>query len=503
MFNYSSSDSSGNDVTLAATQRFVGGKSNMEVHLDNHFTNRIYTSSSPISGHVKLEIGKDTRFDTVQILFLGTSRTQMDGLRHPHSTSHTFLKLEMPIPESSYPVPRIYEAGSTYEIPFNFIVPTHLTINACNHNVDSAAVQDSHLSLPPSIGEWSGKDDFAPLMARVEYNVIARVLSEENENGKRMKILEATHPVRVLPAHSELPPLDITPRDRLYKMSKTKVLRKSLLTGKIGSLHVSAKQPGAVMLSPDGASASKSSAQIDFTFEPASGIALPPTVTAVSSKLTAVTYYCTGAINGFPNMGDWVRAFGADARGSYPSTTTLSSTHIDKLRWRQNVGTDSRRGSAWSYATTDTSDTTDTTDTTGTTSETERPGQGSGNSSSPIYHTASLQVPIELPVHKKMFVPSFHSCIVSRAYVLWISVSVSCGNSNTSIMLGLPLQIGVQSADGVGESHGLPSFEAAVEEAAADEHLRPRVMSIPDIQFENHILPGYADLMAGRMVAAN
>lgn len=505
MFGFSSgSDSS----TLGeVTQKFIGGKSNMTVCLDNYFTNRVFTSGSPFSGSVKLEIGKNTRFDKVEILFLGTSKARLDGVRSPHTTSHTFLKLEMPIPESSYPVPRVYEAGRTYDIPFNFVIPNQLTINACNHSINSPAVHDSHLSLPPSMGTWSGKDDFSPDMARVEYSVIARVLSEDGSSGKRNKILEATHPVRVLPAHPELPPLDITAHDKLYRMSKSKTIRKSLLTSKLGKLTVSCKQPGAIMLSPDGTVASMTTAQIDFVFDPVSSLAVPPTVMGVSSKITAMTYYCMGAINGFPNMGEWVRAFGAEVRGSYPSTISLSSTHIEKFRWRQNVKTEVRRGSACSASTT-------ATDGTGVTSDGESYPQGSDtgrrrgskDSSSqtpPFFHTATMRIPIELPLHKKMFVPSFHSCIMSRAYVLWITVSLSCGGNNSSVMLGVPLQIGVQSTRGHEDLTGLPSFETAVAEAEADAFLRPRTLSIPSVQFERHSLPGYADLMTGRMVAAN
>lgn len=501
--------SSGSDSSTLGDvgQRLIGGKSNMTVHLDNYFTNRVYTSGSPLSGHVKLEVGRNLRFDQVQILFLGTSVTRMDGVRSPQTTSHTFLKLEMPIPESSYPVPRMYEAGRTYDIPFNFVIPSHLTINACNHSVDSPAVHDSHLCLPPTVGSWHGKDDFSPDMAKVEYSVIARVLGEEAENGRRPKVLESLHPVRVLPAHPELPPLDITSHDRLYKMTKHKTLRKSLLTSKLGKLTVSGKQPSAIMLSPDGNLASTTNAQVDLVFEPAASLALPPTITGVSSKITAMTYYSMGAVNGFPNMGEWVRAFGADVRAAYSSSTALAATHIDKLRWRRNIRTEARRGSTWS---TDTA----ATDGTDATSDGERASQGRDNDRrrgskdstkepSPIYHTASLQVPIELPMHKKMFIPSFHSCILSRSYLLWITVSLSCGGTNSSVVLGVPVQIGVQSSDATIDSTGPPSFEAAIEEAAADEFLRPRTLSIPDVQFQQHALPGYADLMGGRMVAAN
>ncbi|KAF7539035.1 hypothetical protein G7054_g2450 [Neopestalotiopsis clavispora] len=489
------------------TQMFTGTKSNMTIQIDNHFANRIYSSSSSISGHAKIQVARDTPFNQVQILFLGTTKTRMDGVRAPHSTSHTFLKLEMPISDSSYPSSRIYRAGQIYDIPFHFVVPSQLTINACNHKVDSPAVQETHLSLPPSMGPWSGQDDMSPEMARVDYSIVARVLAEEDRHGKRAKILEASQAVRVLPAHAEHPPLAIGPKDAVYKMSKSKTLRKSLLSGKTGRVTVSAKQPGAVMLGPDGTSASKTQAHVDLVFDPASAQSLPPKVTGVSTKVTAMTYYCNGAINSFPNMGDWTRVYGSDSRGSYPTTTSISTTQIDDCTWQQTLKGEMRRGSTYSAdtASTNGSDILSDTDRSnhGGEPSSRRGSKDSTKYASPVYHTTSLKIPVELPTHKKMFIPSFHSCIASRAYVLWITVSLSCSGNNYNIMVGVPLQVGVESTDAVLESLEPPSFETAVQEAEIDEFLRPRSLIMPDVVFERHGLPGYADLMSGRMVMAN
>ncbi|ETS82558.1 hypothetical protein PFICI_04434 [Pestalotiopsis fici W106-1] len=488
------------------TQMFAGIKSNMTIQLDNHYATRVYTSASSISGHTKIQVAKDTPFDKVQILLLGTTKTRMDGVRAPHTTSHTFLKLEMPIPDSSYPGSRIYRAGQTYDIPFNFVVPNQLTINACNHKVDTSAVHDTHLNLPPSMGPWSGQDDMSPEMARVEYCIVARVLAEEDRHGKRARILEASQQIRVLPAHAEHAPLAIGPKDAVYKMSKSKTMRKSLLSGKVGKVTVSAKQPGAIMLSPDGATASKTVAHVDLVFDPASAQSLPPRVIGVSSKVTALTYYCNGAIRSFPNMGDWTRVYGADSRGSYPTATSISAIPIDNCNWQQSLKGETRRGSTYSADTASTNGSDILSDTDRSNHDESRSRRGSKDSTkyaSPVYHTASLKIPIELPTHKKTFIPSFHSCIASRAYVLWMTVSLSCSGNSYSIMVGVPLQVGVESSDAVLESLEPPSFETAVQEAEIDDFLRPRSLVMPDVVFERHGLPGYADLMSGRMVAVN
>jgi hypothetical protein len=499
MSAYASSDGSDTSSLGAFNYRLpIGAKCNIGIQLDNHFKTKVYTSSSPVSGNVVLSTARDTRFDSVQILLLGTSRTRVDGLRAPHATTHTFLKLEMPIPESAYPIPRIYEAGRTYRIPFNFVIPNHLTLNACNHSAETDGVHEYHLCLPPTVGSWD-KEDLSPDMARVDYSIKARILRDGEVDSARIKLLEASQPLKVLPAYPEHAPLNITAHDRLYQMSKSKTLRKSLLSAKTGKITASATQPAAVMMSADGRSASSANVQLNLNFVPVSSQSAPPKVTSVSSKLTAVTFYSAGAVNTFPNLGDWHRAFGADTRGSYPSTVSLPSGAVPPVDWRTEVAAQPRRDSGYD-------------------SEHHSEGEHSGHSSgenrrrgsrpaprktSPVYHTASMQVPIELPVHKKMFIPTFHSCILTRAYVLWLTVSFSTGGINSSLTLAVPLQIGVDSTEALVDSTGLPTFEAALEQAEAETDLAQRSLYFPDVEPQAHVLPGYADLVAGRMVAAN
>ncbi|KAK8868499.1 arrestin protein [Apiospora arundinis] len=495
-----------------------GKHATMEIQLDNHYSAKAYTSSSSLSGRVVIRPSRDTRFDSLQILLMGVTRTRVDGVHAPAATQHTFLKLTMPIPESSYPVPRVYEADRTYSVPFNFVIPSYLTLSACSHKTESDAVSGHHLCIPPSLGgipsssSWD-KDDMAPDMARVEYTIRARLYRDEEVDKRRTKILEANQVFNVLPAFSEQPPLNITPDDSLYSMTKTKSVRKSILSPKTGKITLTAAQPGAVMVSPNGsAGTTTTSARIDFTYEAASGQSSSsalPKVTEVTSKISAVTFFGAGAIKDLPNMGNWVRTYGAEGRGSYTYNTNLGSMAIKDFEWEQHISAQARRDSGYC------SDFAGDSDHSGggggggrrwSNSSSTKSHNNSSSSSSPIYHTASLQVPVALPTHKRMFVPTFHSCIVSRVYVLWLTVTVSsCGGSSTSkTTLGVPLQIGVEPDASLeaGEGAGPPTFEAAMEEAEVDELLRPRTMHVPDVEFERHALPGYGDSVGWRTATA-
>jgi hypothetical protein len=120
-------------------------------------------------------------------------------------------------------------------------------------------------------------------------------------------------------------------------------------------------------------------------------------------------------------------------------------------------------------------------------------------SGSSVVHSAILQVPIKLPLHKKTFIPTFHSCIASRVYTLQLALSVSSGTTSSTINLSVPLQVAVDMDDQQGM--GLPSFETAVEEAAADEYLRPRMLSVPDVHYQQtSTLPGYGEIDGRRQL---
>jgi hypothetical protein len=483
MSSAASSSASEGSTLASYTMRMTFPKSNIQINLNNHYSSKVYTSGSPVSGDVTITTRRDVRFDSLQILLIGSTKTRVDGVNSPQEVTHTFLKMAMPIPESSYPVPRVLEAGRTYAVPFNFVVPHYLTINACNHHVHSDRVREQHVLLPPTVGGWE-KDDMAPQMARVEYSIKARVFRDPDCGGKRIKVMEAVHPVRALPASVEEPPLGVTKHDKLYAMSKSKTLRKNILSGKVGKVAAKATEPRAVILRPDGHAAAGSLARICVKFEPAASDAPLPKIACVSGKIVAHTFYSSG---GMPT-------FSMDRRGSYSTSTSLHSFVPERVRWDQHVSAAARRDSG--YASDSASDS---------------GGEGTGRRASgagaglkprnragvPVYYTTTLEFPINLPVEKKAFIPTFHSCIASRIYVLQLSISAASGASSSTIVLSLPLQVAVDST--YQQDMGLPSFETAVEEAEADEHLRPRLMQVPEEQYtETSMLPGYGDLMSTR-----
>lgn len=472
-------------------------KSDVQIHIKNHYKTKTYTSSSPVSGQVTITTQRDVPFDSIEIDLIGTSKTRTEGYSAPTESSHTFLKLVMPIPESTYPVPRVLETGRTMTIPFHFVLPNFLTLSACQHKVESEHAREQHLCLPPSMGSWARgnweKDDLAPHMAEVVYSIKARVWREPEFRGRPIKIMEGVKSIQVLPAFAEAAPLTIASdeTDTMYRMSKTKTLRKNILSSKLGTLTVSAPQPRAIALHPDGRVAAASAAQLDLQFTPLAADARPPKITGVAAKLVAHTYYSAGPFNSLPNMGDFMKGGLAARRGVYSTSVNLPSVTLDSnpvwfthrlSRRDSGYGSDSsvdeeqsqqqlqqqqqkrqRRKSSFANLI-----------------RTTRPSSPTNNPivSSNVVHSTSIHLPLTLPTTKKTFVPTFHSCIVSRVYTLHVALTVD-STTATKISLDLPLQItvvaGVQVEE---EGEELPSWAEAVEEAAADEFLRPRVLGV-------------------------
>lgn len=484
-----SSASDTSNIAGAYTGKMGFLKSTITVNLDHHFKQKVYTSSSPVSGNVTITTQRDVRFDSVQILLVGNTKTRVDGHNSPREVTHTFLKMTMPVPESSYPVPRILESGQTYTIPFNFVIPTYLTMHACNHHILHDQLQDHHVLLPPSMGQWS-KDDMSPEMAKVEYSVKARVFRQPDLGGSMIKVMETTHSILVLPAFAEHPPLNITSCDKLYTLNKTKTLRKSLLSSKLGRITAEATQPAAVILRPDGRAISGTTTQVQLQFDPASPDAIPPKITGVATKLVAHTYFSAGAIASFPNMSDWSRQYGLEKRGAYYTSVSLPSSQFGKTRWAQHLSSAARRDSGYGSE------------------EASCPGDERGSrkpkakTGSPIFHVATLQVPVDLAsaLAKKTLIPTFHSCITSRVYALQLTISLSTGSTASTVTLSLPLQIAVEADLSLGHpTEELPSFETAVNEAEVDDMLRPRYINVPDQQYIGRSsLPGYGDAIAVR-----
>jgi len=94
------------------------------------------------------------------------------------------------------------------------------------------------------------------------------------------------------------------------------------------------------------------------------------------------------------------------------------------------------------------------------------------------FYTATLLVPITLPEDKN-FVPTFHSCLISRVYTLYLHLSVhGPGVGDPSMTVKVPIQIAAQSSES-----GAARMQAEQAEALAiqdsEDMFRPRNVAPP------------------------
>ncbi|KAB8213202.1 hypothetical protein BDV33DRAFT_210433 [Aspergillus novoparasiticus] len=361
-----------------------------------------YTTKDRIEGTAVITVDRDTRFDEVEVTFEGTSRTSVERVAMPGRTGayQTFLRLRQSIEDSAYPMPRVLEAGRTYKFPFTFVVPDCPLPHVCSHAKTNAHVKRSHTLLPPSLGDPMLANDgksllngLAPDMCRISYLIRVSV-QRKPENAPSKALASVEKKVRIIPAVDEEPPLNIMDDDS-YCIWKEKDVKRGFMRGELGRLVVASSQPKPVQLCPPNSEATDSvstAATVHLRFDPV-GNEEPPRLGTVWSKLRESSL------------------FSAEPWGDYPSPRNVPWAQIG-----QGCSSESLTGPLTSF-----------------TGET--------------YYTASIVVPITLP-KTKAFVPTFHSCLISRIYCLELSLSYHTPNANIltpTATVKIPIQLTIRS----------------------------------------------------------
>lgn len=473
--SYATSIQSTTGTIATYAKKFVqNGKPEMDIIFDNHDEGKIYTTFDALSGRVEITASHNARFDEIQITLEGSTKVWVENLS-PHSTRarttarHNFLKLAMPIQESDYPQPRIAEAGRTYTFPFNFVIPDQLLPKACNHKHAAEHIHHEHTRLPPSMGdrEVSRLDDLTPAMAQVTYGIRVKVIRQAERDETKSVLTEGFRKFYVVPAVAEAPPMN-TDLNNDYRLARMKVLRKGVFSGKLGKVHVSAAQPGALILhSPSSGitTAPTTMATVKLRFDPRDKASPPPRLGGLSTKIKATTFFSARPAHDIPNHFTMMTQY-ETTRGVYDTSLNLSSRCVESVAWTKHKAAPAytRRDSESSISSSDCCS-----------DEANLPEPKEGNE----YYTAEIIVPITLP-QSKAWVPTFHSCVASRVYIIDMSLTIhtpGAGVPATTVTLHLPVQI---AANGSAISRvPMTAAEAAAELADADVHLRPRVIEAP------------------------
>ncbi|EGX93749.1 arrestin [Cordyceps militaris CM01] len=394
-------------------------RARIEIRITNHYAAKTYTTHAPITGVAVLSVPRDTPFDRIAIQLAGFAATRNYMTPEIDQVLHHFLLLDMPPPPPGTALPprdHVLRAGQTYALPFHFVVPERLPIGSCGHRCEHASVREHHLRLPPTTGAWGDRDDGSPETARVQYCVSVAVLQQSAYVGEEpVCVLRGHHEVRVLPVYPEDAPLDIEhgagQKWPEYKLAASKTLRKSLVARKLGVLSVEAAQPSVVLLSSDARQASSARIALTLRFTPARSVqgaadeeASLPTVHSISAKLVAKTFYNTSHMGAFPD------------RPCRHELNFGASMHYSDSRRTADVPFTWAAG-GWQ--------------------------RHHKQVDQPTAWAATVEAAFQLPAdHKRILLPSFHSCLLSRIYILRLALSLGPGHG--SVTLSLPLQVIVQ-----------------------------------------------------------
>lgn len=387
-----------------------------------------YTTLDKIGGVVSLTAPTNFSFDDIVITFQGSSRTYVEKMTTSAAVNgrslahHNFLRLVQPLDENDMPPGRIAKAGSAYRFPFTFVVPERLLPQACSHTKTSDDVHDAHLSLPPSLGDpmMAGdrkalKDDLAPAMTVISYAIRVMVTRQSPEGqGKPLVIVDKAKKLRVIPAVDEATPLKANGRSEGdYKLRQEKWIKKGVFKGKLGRVVMEASPPKSVRLPSIRAKddhRATTKVVVDLTFHPVAEGIKPPLLQNLTNKLRITTFFASVPQRDFPREMSGTLDL---HRGHYKESIRLSSHSIESVQWTpyNSVG---RHDSANALSPVD-------------------------SESGPItFYTAQILVPIDLPT-SKTFIPTFHSCLISRTYAFDLSLS-----AGTSLHLTVPVQISVE-----------------------------------------------------------
>lgn len=371
------------------------------------FTNgtATYTTGDVVEGVARITAIAHMRFDKINIEFIGTSRTYNDcnvaaaaGRQRPEAI-HRFLKLIQPDLSAYYPADLILRAGQTCHIPFQFTVPSRLQPGVCTHRQQDGTVCEAHLSLPPSLGDNDGKelpminDDMAPLMSRIRYETTVQVVKANAEvvatKAKAVRIVPAVGQTLLTITHIE---------NNNYIVRQEKSIKKRMSKAKCGTLTVEAAQPQPTLVrSSIHANAEQTSTvPVVLRFDPENEKCTPPDLRNLVSELQTTTHFTTNVRTTLPTH----EGRGVDPyQGTYSTKVKLSSNNTISANWVKYGAS----------------------------------------------YVAHLTVPVTLPSNKT-FVPTFHSCLVSRVYSLSFTLNMNTAGAQTSMNLKLPFQIAADRA---------------------------------------------------------
>ena len=401
----------------------------VEIDIDGHHEAKIYTTGSKLQGSVRFTAPHQTTFQSIQISLRGTTSTRQDSQYGQPSTTRTFLNIQMPISDEVFPAGSVLERGEIYNIPFLFKIPQDLSLHACNHR--SPVVRERHLVPPPSLGSWM-KNDFTDGSTSIEYGIRARLVL-----GTEGKFVDQNVPINVIPVFPEQPPIDVACLNSQYCLSQTKTIRRNMVGAKEGILKVSTTQPRPIKLQLEHLQTSDSELAINLEYTPTSSRSTPPEMRVKGAVIEVITSFWTGPVGYLPDHDEKLPS-AISPVAPWTNSYSLPLRGLGEVTWEKAVNfdpsTESERRASEPIQITPNHLSMQSPSYT-TASSINIPY----NHPEPTTYKAALTQSFMLPTEKLLFLPTFHSCMVSRSYRIRLTLATRAQGSTMSLVV--PLQI--------------------------------------------------------------
>lgn len=478
----------------AALRRNLGlktGKPRIEIKLDEdqkHAFTPTFTSLDEIKGQVIIECQNNLAFEDIFITFEGSTRTTVEKIATTSPTNgktdafQNFLRLTQPIAPCAFPESRVLEPHKEYIFSFHFVVPEGLLPNACTHPKSDNFPNGAHLSLPPSLGDAMvaavGKslvDDMCPDLASIVYAIKCRITDGRASSGRWNVAAENAKKLRIVPVAEECPPLDVRGGDQDdYRLRKEKSIQRGIFRKKLGRITAEAAQPKSLRLhsihSQD-AGAITTMATLRVRFDPADAKAEPPKLTTLAVKLKVGTFYASLPLRDIPHKSNEFHY--SSVKCVYVDSLPLSSRCLDISQWTRHESSDGSDG----------------TQANGSAQDIPAPSSAYQGK---CFYTTSVIVPISLPNTTKYFVPTFHSCLMSRVYALDLNLAVGAPKAtvtDTLLHLKLPIQVSCEPnprAQYAPPPPPPPQFGGLTDAGPVSEYFHPRTVAPPRDEYLGH-----------------
>lgn len=365
-----------------------------------------------------------------------------------------------------------------------------------------------HLMLPPSFGDMNISgfgsvllDDLAPEMSKIVYGIKVKVAQRGVTDNLIHVLAERLKKVRVKPAFEEQAPLNIDDTDE-YRPKQEKRVMKGLFKGNLGTLTAQTMQPRPLNI-PGARTADNKPittvAKLVLRFDPADESSMPPSLSPLHTKLKVSTFYASTPRHNLPSRNHLALDM---SQGVYAENVALNSLCISKVKWEEHTAASNPAPECLTRRDSGISDCSTASDATNAFASGILPPSSKYKNGGTFY-TAQILVPVTL-IDKKNFIPTFHSCLISRTYTLSLQFAAQ-GGSN--INLKVPIQICADGSDTGIENARVRSVEAAMYREAADVFTPRSVapLSLGDLRRNNEagdeLPPDYAAFVSSSRAA--